>query len=120
MSTQMFPDAFMNLAEWGDEWVIADVDERYLKRINSKLDKIREFYQAVFPRLKDIMEYLDQYPLDGMPPEAKRLFDLALTAMEMSHPIDLNWSNSDIDDHFPSERYMSLPVLRLADDGLPE
>lgn len=120
MAEQIFPDEFMDLAEWGEEWIIADVEERYLKRINTDLDKIREFYTAAFPRLRDIMEYLDRYPLDGMPPEAKRLFDLALTIMEMSHPIDLNWKAGDIDDHFPSERFMALPVPRLANDGLPE
>jgi hypothetical protein len=29
--------------------------------------------------------------------------------MEVSHPIDMNWRTSDVDDAFPSSRFEFLP-----------
>lgn len=120
MSERIFPDPFNDLAPFAEEWLIADQEERHAKRLSSDREDIEAFYSAMLPRLRDIITYLDQFPLEGMPPDAKRLFDLTLTAMEMSHPIDLNWKTNDIDDAFAADRLMFLPVLRLANEGLPE
>jgi hypothetical protein len=119
MSQSLYPEEFMDLAALGEEWCIADQHERHLKRLKTARGDIERFYTAILPRLSGIIDYLDRFPLDGMPPDAKRLFDLALTAMEMSHPIDLHWATNDIDDAFPPERLIPLPVPRLANNGLP-
>jgi phenylpropionate dioxygenase-like ring-hydroxylating dioxygenase large terminal subunit len=120
MSSDLFPKEFADLADLGAEWVIATARKRHLKRMASDLDTIRAFYERMLPRLTEISDYLDRYSLDAMPAPAKRLFDLALTAMEMSHPIDMGWKSNDIDDSFPAERMKFLPVLSRINDGLPE
>ena len=48
--------------------------------------------------------YLKTVPMDGMSPADKTLYRLAATWMEMSHPIDLRWNDTDERDVFPFER----------------
>ena len=83
-----------------------------MKRVECDTNKVQRFYETALPRMEAIMAYLDEFELDTMPAPAKRLYYLALTCMEMSHPVDLNWRTTDIDDAFPSERVEFLPVER--------
>jgi hypothetical protein len=53
------------------------------------MEEIQAFYEAMLPRMDEIINYLNQYPLDGLPAEAKRLFDLALSLMEISPAVEL-------------------------------
>jgi hypothetical protein len=47
-----------------------------------------------------------------LPDDAKRLFNLATTLMEVSVPIDLEWPQADIEDVFPMERFEFLSPSR--------
>ena len=120
MTSEIFPEEFSKLDDMGAEWVLATEQKRHLKRMASDLKTIRAFYARMLPRLAEIAEFLDRYPQVSMPPQAKGLFDLALTAMEMSHSIDMRWKSNDIDDSFPAERMKFLPVLSRINQGLPE
>jgi hypothetical protein len=55
-------------------------------------------------RMDAIVQYLNQFELDAMPPDAKNLMDLAMTWAETAHPIDLGWKTTDIEDSFPASR----------------
>jgi hypothetical protein len=35
---------------------------------------------------------------------------LAVTTVEMSHPLDLNWASTEIDDKFPAQRVEMIPI----------
>ena len=65
------------------------------------------------PRLDEILGYLNT--LNEIDPKQLRtpdrnLYYLAATCLEMSHPIDMHWRTTDIDDKFPSERLEFVEV----------
>jgi hypothetical protein len=77
---------------------------------------VRAFYEAVTPRIHDIIAHLCNYPgadPNDLPPPERNLYNLALAFMECSHPIDLKWQRPDIDDAFPVERMEYLAPIDM-------
>ena len=114
MAALKLPAKFKDLAKWGEEWCLDTEKARHFKRVYSDLDTIRPFYDAVFPRMDEIIGYLNS--LNTLDPKQlstpdRNLYYLAATCIEMSHPIDMKWRTTDIDDKFPSERliFADLP-----------
>lgn len=114
MGEAMLPERFKNLAKWCSEWSLDSEKARHFKRVYSDLETVREFYNAVQPHLDDIIGYLNT--LNTLEPKRlgaqdRNLYYLAATCIEMSHPIDMGWRTTDIDDKFPSERleFADLP-----------
>lgn len=94
------------------EWALPSERDRHRKRIATDLRTVRTFYDAMFPHMNAIMGFLDKIPADDFdrqPAEVKTLHNLALAFMEVSHPVDMNWRTSDVDDAFPSSRFEFLP-----------
>ncbi len=82
MSENTLPEKFAHLEKYVEEWSIADEEGRYLKRHNSTLEEMTAFFNTMDPLLGEISEYLDQYSLDDMPGDCKRLLGLALMCQE--------------------------------------
>lgn len=98
------PAQFAELAQFG-EWIIPDERGRHLKRVASTIEEIRPFYDAMLPRMEAIMGVLKEYPTDGAtPPEVRNLYLLALSFMEVSHPIELRWAGTSNAGAFLSTR----------------
>lgn len=109
------PEEFADLAPY-TEWSLPSEHERHLKRITSSLDTVRAFYRALFPRMDAVCGFLSHYRVeefDALPAEVKNLHHLALAFMEVSHPIDMGWRTTDVDDAFPSARFEFLPPSDL-------
>ena len=51
-------------------------------------------------------------PALAMPPDARTLFNMLLTFVETAHPIELNWTTTDIDDAFALDR-MAIEPLKV-------
>ena len=102
--TRSLPPQFSALEPFVADWALASEAERLVKLTRSSIEELKAFYDAVFPRAEEMREYLDQFRLDAMPDEAVRLFNLLLTFIETAHPIELNWTTTDIDDAFALER----------------
>ena len=49
---------------------------------------MQAFYDALLARMDDIFAYLAQFPPDELPPEAQRLFLLALSLAEVAPAIE--------------------------------
>jgi hypothetical protein len=110
------PAGFEELAPFVNEWGLATEKERHHKRINSSLAHVRTFYEAMTPRIHDVIAHLSSFPgadPDDLPAPQRNLYNLALAFMETSHPIDLNWQRSDIDDAFPVERMDYLAPIDM-------
>jgi hypothetical protein len=105
------PQAFSDLQPWADDWALPREKDRLDKLVSLEIEGLRPFYDAMLPRMPAIKDYLDRFPLDAMPQDAQTLFDLALTFMEMAHPIDLGWKITDIEDKFPHDRFKVLSRL---------
>jgi len=110
------PAGFESLAPFVAEWALATEQERHHKRVASGIDNVRNFYEAVTPRIHDIIAHLCNFPgadPDDLPPPERRLYNLALAFMECSHPVDLKWQRPDIDDAFPVERMEYLSPIDM-------
>lgn len=98
------PDAFADLAPFVSAWCLADQPARYLKLVSSSMTELRQFYEAVLPRVGAIAEHLSAFPMNNMPAAEKALFELALTFAETAHPADFNWKTTEMPELFPNDR----------------
>jgi hypothetical protein len=89
------PAQFADLAVWVRDWALTTERERFLKLHSVQLLQLRDFYQAMLPRIDEILVYLNQWEVSALPADARTLFDLAMTFSETAHPIDLNWQDVD-------------------------
>jgi hypothetical protein len=78
-------------------WALPTERERYAKRIVGPMDALQAFYDAAFPRLEDAMAYLDQFDLDAMPEDAKRLLWLFCALVTVSFPVEV-WRQPRVPD----------------------
>jgi hypothetical protein len=89
MSSKSLPDLFSHLEPFADSWALATENERNQKRLGTNMEKMREFYDAILPSMAEILEYLNQFPLDSIPPDATRLLYLTLSLAEIALPIEM-------------------------------
>jgi len=87
-TTNLLPAPFQDLAPFLD-WALAKETERTRKRMTSSMEEIRGFYDAMLARMDAIVEYLKQFPADDMPDEARTLFHLSLSLIEVSNAVEL-------------------------------
>lgn len=107
MSELALPERFSDLSRFVATWALPTEKQRHQKRLNSTLDEVRAFYDAMFPRMDEVMGYLKGIPAANrqtLPAQDRTLFNLALAFMDASHPIALRWRRVDVDDGFPSDR----------------
>jgi hypothetical protein len=84
----LLPSGFSDLERFA-EWALPTSVERNKKRLGSSMDEITSFYNALLPRIADILAYLDQFSLQEMPQDARRLMFLALSLAEVSIAVEL-------------------------------
>ena len=92
----VLPAEFADLERFAD-WSLRTEAERYAKRLASSMDELKEFYDAAFPRLEAAMEHCDQYPLDALPDDAKRLLWLCYSLVNASFPVEV-WRQARVPD----------------------
>jgi hypothetical protein len=108
------PNAFISLAPYVSEWALATEKERHRKRVSVSLEAVHSFNHAVAPQIHAIIAHLNTFPGADpatLPPAERNLYNLALAFMETSHPVDLHWQRTDIDDAFPIERMEYLAPI---------
>jgi hypothetical protein len=83
-AANLFPKEFADLERLRD-WSLPGEVDRIGKRMESSDDEIRAFYDAMLPRMDDVYQYLNRFPLTDMPEDARRLFDVAKSFMEIAN-----------------------------------
>ena len=109
MTDVALPKPFADLAPFAD-WILPTERERHRKRVTSDLATTRRFYDAVLPRMEAIVTYLNGRRWEDLDAADRNLFLLACAFMEVTHPIELGWKSTDIEDAFPYERLEFLSV----------
>jgi hypothetical protein len=104
MTDRSLPAPFAELEPFVQDWALETEAERLKKLIASSIGELRLFYDAIFPRAAAIRDYLSEKKLDALSGQEKRLFFLLMTFIEVAHPIELNWTETDIDDAFALDR----------------
>ena len=91
------PGEFAELEPFAATWCLATEAERWERRMASSMGDLVAFYDAAFPRLEAAMEYLDQFPLDALPDDAKHLLWLCYSLVNVSFPVEV-WRQPRVPD----------------------
>lgn len=84
------PVNFENLAPFASSWgALKSQEERYLQRQHSTMDELRAYYDAVAPRLDEIFDHLDKFPMDELPAPEALLYRIALGLTEAAMAIEV-------------------------------
>ena len=86
-TTATLPDEFAELAPFAN-WALDSWRERYDKRLESTMDEMQAFYDAMMPRLAEILKYCDAFDLRDLPEDARNLLLLAFSLCEASFPVE--------------------------------
>ncbi len=105
------PEGFADLEALVDEWALPSMTARTRKRHASSMDQITAYYDAVKPRLTDILDHLSEVPYDGaLPDDEHRLLGLALMLGEVTTAVE--WYNQPgVVDGFDPERFVLTAEL---------
>jgi len=95
MSTALPPE-FADLEPFS-AWCLATEAERYAKRLTSSMEEMQAFYDAAFPRLEEILAYLDRFELDALSEDAGRLLMLCYSLINVSFPVEV-WRQARVPD----------------------
>ena len=101
------PPGFESLEALVVRWALPTEQIRYELRLATPLPELRDFYNAMHPRMDEVLQHLSGFPADDLPalPDATRqLYRLALSYFEASHPIELHWKSQDLENAFPAAR----------------
>lgn len=101
------PPGFDDLEPLVATWALSTEQTRYTKRVATPMHEVRAFYDAIYPCMDAVMRHLQDHPADDMaslPAPTRRLYRLALSYFEVSHPIELHWRSANLDNAFPAER----------------
>jgi hypothetical protein len=86
-SRPKLPEQFADLSP-RLEWVALDENERLQKRVASSIDEMREFYDLMFPRMPEIIEYLLGVDISDMSDEEETVLTLAVAYAEIADAVD--------------------------------
>ena len=117
MSNRLLPEPFKGLEPFAQQWGLEDEASRNLKRINSAMENLREFYQAVLPEMQSIVNYLRPVPLAELNSQQRRLLNLAKMLMEVAPAIEI-FNQPDVPNSFEPERFLILPPFANTPAGL--
>jgi hypothetical protein len=112
VTTFSLPEEFRDLEKF-DRWALPTMAERFDKSLAGSYEEAHEFYLAVFPRLEEIITYLNQYALDELPEDARNLANIALCIPHVSFPVEL-FHQMDVPNAVPRSR---MPFWQAVSDG---
>ncbi|BDB41791.1 MULTISPECIES: hypothetical protein [Mycobacterium] len=88
--TTVLPQEFSHLEHLVPEWAIEDGHQRYVKRVNSSMDQIREFYDQVFPCAQEAVAYIDKFDYsEPLPDDVANLRNLLYSLITVSLAVEL-------------------------------
>jgi hypothetical protein len=89
--TEQLPAGFADLSPFLADWGrLEDAEARYLLRQSSRYEDLRRFYDALAPRIHEVFEHLDRFPVDApLPPAEAALFRLALGLTEAAAAVEV-------------------------------
>lgn len=94
--TDLLPSDFADLEPFA-AWALPTEGARYAKRLASTMDELQAFYDAAFPRLDVAMAYLEQFGMDALPDDGRRLLWLFAALVTVSFPVEV-WRQPRVPD----------------------
>lgn len=106
MTQTQLPEPFRDL-ELHLAWSLPTERERSAKRQASSIATLRAFYDAIFPRMPDILPFLRSYGLDDVPADVYRLFLMTLSLAEIASAVE-NFEQANVIDGYDVARFVAL------------
>ncbi|WP_433715055.1 hypothetical protein ACQP2U_14135 [Nocardia sp. CA-084685] len=97
MSETLLPGEFADLEPYAALWCLPTETERYNRRLDSSMEDMQRFYDAITPRAEDALAYCDKFTIDDIPEDAKNLMYLLYSMIQVSFPVEV-WSQPRIPD----------------------
>ena len=85
----MLPEEFADLEPFAGKWCLPTEAARYAQRLASTMAEMQAFYEAAFPRVRDAMAHLDQFPLRELPERELNLLHLVYSLVMVSLPVEV-------------------------------
>lgn len=82
------PAGFEDLEGFVEEWALRSDDARARVRYGRPVEQLRPFYDALMPRMQQIIEYLKPMDLRALDAPHQRLLYLAMAFMEVAMPVE--------------------------------
>jgi hypothetical protein len=99
------PDAFRDLERFASEWALATEYERREKRVGSSMEDLRDYYELVQPKMKEMVAHLNEFAMGALPSPQQALFYLALMFMEVAMAIEF-YGQPELRGGFPRHRWL--------------
>ncbi|KEQ52128.1 hypothetical protein [Sphingobium chlorophenolicum] len=106
MTHPTLPAPFADLAPFAAQWARPSENARSEIRWSASKDDFKALYDAMMPRLDDILALLSQHPATGMPEDVHNLFLLACAFAEASPHHELYGGSSAVPYSFDARRFV--------------
>ena len=88
MREPLLPDAFGELVPFAD-WALEPERARSEKKAAASIGEVRAFYDAMMPRIDEVLAYLEEHLAHDMPAEAHRLYLVSSSLVEVATLVEL-------------------------------
>ena len=103
----MLPAEFADLERYAGAWALDSEKTRNQFRVSRTLAELEDFYNAIFPRMDALCDYIDRYSIDAMPKPAARLLQLGLMLMEVVPAVEV-YRQPDVPNAIEFQRFEIL------------
>ena len=103
----ILPPEFADLSPWTD-WAQTTPDARQDHRRNATRQELKAFYDAMMPRLQDILTAVDAFPLGALPDGLHPLYNMALALAEIAPHIELYGGTPAVPFAFDESRFVAV------------
>ncbi len=105
MPEARLPEQFRDLEQWM-AWSLETEGERSDHRQASAMEDITAFYEAMLARMEEVLSYLEQFSLEELPDDAKRLFYLTLSLAEVAPAVE-QFGQPSVVDGYDIKRFVA-------------
>jgi hypothetical protein len=95
--TALLPREFTDLEPFAAQWSLPTEHERYNQRLDSSIEEMEVFYNAIVPRAEAALTYLEAFPFDALPDDATNLLHLLYSMTQVSFPVEV-WHQPRVPD----------------------
>lgn len=94
--SRRLPTEFVDLEEYSD-WCLGTEAERYAKRLDTPMQEMQAFYDAITARAEEAIAYCDKFALDDLPDDVLNLMHLLYSMIQASFPVEC-WKQPKVPD----------------------
>jgi hypothetical protein len=105
MSDVRLPDQFRDLEPLASTWTLPTEAERHARRLASNIAELRALYDALMPRIDDVLAYLSEFTVESLTPEGRNLLCLAFSLAEVSPAVEL-FGQPEVPAGYDSRRFI--------------